>query len=396
MSMFGNNSQFAQRERRLGVIQPHLSNASQQMFVELSQYCPLDLLVSPPPAGAGFGGALPSASPQIRCFVIPTFKPFGPSFGWVQWGVTKHILTQRPHTIFINANPRYFSFWTTLLWARLLRIPVYAHGHGFYRRSRISTLYKIMMSVLLNYVTAYICYAPIVRQAFIDNGFSPDKLAVAHNSLTNAFPVRPEEKTGREQGILFIGRLRAGSNIETLIEVIERIREEDHLPLLLHVIGAGEKAESLRANALHRPWIVMHGEVYDADKIREISLNCFLGCYPGNAGLSVIHMMSLSLPVVTHDDLRAHGPEPSFIRNGQNGLLYDHGKPEESLGHAIRSLACDRSTLSRMSRSAFAEYQHLSNPSLARRFWMIIRNEQNTVVRGCTRADPGTVEPSNR
>src|SRR5712671_2274456 len=142
------------------------------------------------------------------------------------------------------------------------------------------------------------------------------------------------------------------------------MREHDGLPLVLHVIGAGEEAAALREEVLLCPWVVLHGEIYDAKKIREVSLDCFLGCYPGNAGLSVVHMMSLSLPVVTHNDLHAHGPEASFIRDGFSGILYDHADPEQSLYQAIRSLAINAPKVAQMRQNAFATYQNLAHPSL--------------------------------
>src|SRR5205823_3645769 len=87
----------------------------------------------------------------------------------------------------------------------------------------------------------------------------------------------------------------------------------------------------------------------------------------------VVHMMSLSLPVITHDDLPSHqGPEPSFIRNGVSGLLYDHNDPEESLYRAIRSLASDPLLLAQMRQFAFEDYQGLVNPPLSERFWSIL------------------------
>ena len=149
------------------------------------------------------------------------------------------------------------------------------------------------------------------------------------------------------------------------------------MPLILHVIGAGEEAARLRDEVRNCPWVMLHGELYDAEKIREVSLDCFLGCYPGDAGLSVVHLMSLSLPVVTHDDLRAHGPEPSFIRDGVSGILYDHADAEPSLYRAVRSLASDPVKVAEMQQNAFADYQSLANPSLAERLWRIIGESEN-------------------
>jgi glycosyltransferase involved in cell wall biosynthesis len=363
--------------RRLGVIQPQLSNPSREMFLELSQYCPLDVVVSPEPAGQGFRVAPLPQGPRIRYFSGPTLKPFGSRFGLIQWSALRYILHEKPDAIFVNANPRYLTFWLSLLGANARGIPVYAHGHGFYRRARMGWVYKRMMAVLLKLVTGYICYAPIVRQAFLDNGFSPLKLAVAHNSLINRFPVTPGEKQNRGAGpgILFIGRLRRESRLDLLVRVIDRLRREDGLELRLHIVGEGEESARLRAQAGGFSWAIFHGGVYDPERIREISLDCFAGCYPGKAGLSVIHMMSLSLPVITHDDLRNHGPEPSFIRDGIGGWLFDHADPEASLYRALRALASDPAKAAEMGRHAFADYQALAHPSLAERIWAIAGGE---------------------
>jgi glycosyltransferase involved in cell wall biosynthesis len=372
------------KQMRLAVMQPHLSNASREMFLELSQYCPLDLVLSPEPAGQGFQVADLPQGTRIRCFFGRTLRPLGPRVGWIQLSALTYMLRYRPQAVLLNANPRYLTFWLALVWARALGIPAFAHGHGFYRRGRIGRPYKLMMKALLRLVTTYVCYAPIVRQAFIDNGFSAQKLAVAHNSLINRATVTPEEKGEQEKkeknrtelGILFIGRLRRESRLGLLIGAVERIRQEDGVPLVLHVVGEGEEEAALRVGASALPWVIFHGGVYDAKAIREISLQCFAGCYPGTAGLSVLHMMSLSLPVVTHNNLRAHGPEPSFIRDGDSGLLYDWAEAEPSLYRALRSLACDPAMVARMRANAFADYQALAHPSLAERFWSIFsRNE---------------------
>ncbi len=363
--------------KKICIIQPFLVDYRQQVFLDLAKYCHLDLVISPTPSSSGFGQPVSSENPRVRCFTIPTLKPFGEKIGMIQWGIGKYILRERPDSIIIFANPRYFSFWTTLFLGKLLGIPTYAHGHGLFKKHKIGVLYRLMMNVLLKLVTSYICYAPIVQQSFIDRGFPDQKLSVAHNSLVNRFPVQPEEKIGNERGVLFVGRLREGNNMGLLLRVMERIRQSDGIPLTLHVIGTGEGAEQLQREMTHRPWIVLHGGTYDQERIRSISLDCFLGCYPGNAGLSVEHMMSLSLPVVTHNDLSSHqGPEPSFIRDGVSGLLYDHNNPEESLYRAIVSLATDHSNLARMRRAAFEDYQCLVNPPLSARFWAILCSSQ--------------------
>ena len=178
---------------------------------------------------------------------------------------------------------------------------------------------------------------------------------------------------------------------------MERIRQSDGFPLTLHVIGTGKGGQLLQKETNDHTWIVLHGETYDQERIRGISMDCFLGCYPGNAGLSVVHMMSLSLPTVTHDDLLSHqGPEPSFVRDGVSGVLYDHRNPEESLYQAIKSLAADPLRLAKMRQAAFEDYQHLVNPPLSARFWSIL-DARHSAARSDVASCPGSgPEPSRR
>jgi len=363
--------------KRVCVAQPILSHYSLPVFLELAQHCEVDLFFSPAPEELGFGDVTLPDAPNLRYFPVRTLKVWGGRLGMFQRGLLRHIFRHSPDALLLSANLRDLSFWGAVLCGAFLGIPVHAHGHGPFKKKRVGLVYRGTMRTLLRLVTSYICYAPAVRQSFIDYRFDHRKLAVAHNSVVNPFPVRPEEKPGNERGILFVGRLRPGSNLQLLLRVVAKIRENDRLPLSLHVIGAGEEATRLREEARDCPWVLLHGEVYDPKRIRDVSLDCFLGCYPGNAGLSVVHMMSLSLPVVTHNDLHAHGPEPSFIRDGASGVLYDHADPDESLYQAVRSLARDPTRVALMRRKAFADYQSLAHPSLAERLWAIIEGNEN-------------------
>ena len=184
-----------------------------------------------------------------------------------------------------------------------------------------------------------------------------DKVFVVPNSLLNRFAVPPEEKTGKERGILFVGRLRSGSGLALLLRVVRRLKEEGDFPFTLHVVGDGEEAAGLRQQAAACNWIIWHGEASGA-RVSNISRECLFGCYPGNAGLSVVHMMFLSLPAITHDDLSSHEcPEPSYIRKGFTGVLYDHGDPEQSLYRSLQRLAAAPDQVGTMQRSCFEEYQ---------------------------------------
>jgi glycosyltransferase involved in cell wall biosynthesis len=376
------------RIKHLCIIEPLVTNYRLPVYAELSRHCKVDWLFSPAMGESGFGRADRPEERNLHYIEIPMLRPFGEEWGTIQWGLAKYILREKPDAILASANLNSLSLWSTLLLARLKGIPFYAHGHGFFKKRKVDTLRREMMKLLLQLVTSYIAYAPAVRDSFAIHGISVEKISVAHNSLINSSPVRPEEKTGRERGILFIGRLRPGNGLRLLLRVVRRLHEEDGFPVTLQVIGAGEEAHQLRQEAAGSSWVTWHGEVYDPRNIRAISLQCFLGCYPGNAGISVVHMMSLSLPVVTHDDAPRHGPESSFIRNGPSSMLFDHRSPEESLHRVLRTLAAEPSRVAAMQRSVFEDYQSLVNPSLAERLWAILSAGHGAAAANLSAADP--------
>ncbi|HTT33677.1 MAG TPA: glycosyltransferase family 4 protein [Methylomirabilota bacterium] len=358
--------------KRLCIIEPAWTYYRFPVYQELSQRCHVDWVYSPSAKSTGFGAVARATSPNLRYVELPSVRWFGSRFAMIQWGIAGHILRQKPDAIFASANLNYLSFWTTLLLARMKGIPFYAHGHGLIKRRKIGTLRRLMMKTLLRLVTSYVAYAPAVRESLAFQGLPLGKVCVAENSLVNPCLVSPGEKTGKEQGILFIGRLRRGSRLGMLLGVVKRLRQVDGLPVVLHVVGSGEEMQALRQEAKGNSWVKWHGQVYDPEEIRKVSRECLLGCYPGDAGLSVVHMMSLSLPVITHDDATRHGPETSFIRNGHSGVFFDHQNPEESLHQLLRSLAASPSRIARMQRAAFQDYQSLVNPSLAERLWAIL------------------------
>ena len=360
---------------RLCIIDPVWTRYRLPVFEELSRHCTVDWIFSPSRA---FGEVSRCDSPDLRYIEVKMSSSFGRNNGMYQTGLVKYLLTEKPDAIKMFANPRYLSFWTTAFAARLLGIPFHAHGVAFFKRQKLGLGRRLMMRLILRLVTSYIAYAPIVRESLAAQGFEVDKVSIVPNSLLNSFPVRPEEKTGTETGILFVGRLRRGSGLSLLLQVMARLKKEGGFPFTLHVVGDGEEAEDLRRTAADAAWISWHGAASDAE-LREISRECLFGCYPGSAGLSVVHMLSLSLPVIIHDDLSSHeGPEPSYVEEGVSGFLYERDRAEQSLYELLQKVAGDPSQLSRMQRASFEAYQHLTQPSYADRLWSTLTGKEVT------------------
>ncbi len=362
------------------IIQPILTDYRIQVYRELSHLCHLTIIYSPTPNNSqGFGDLSQIANNKtIRWIQIPTLCPFGEKLGMYQCGIINSLRKNRPDKVILFSNLRYFSFWTTLIWCRLNKIPIFLHGHGVYKKKQLGLLWKIIYKIIFKLSSGYICYTPLVADSLLNLGLPKQKIVVAENSLDNPFPVLPAEKKGDENGILFIGRLRFGCGMDNLIKATARMRQQGYPDIVLHIIGGGEKLTEFQKYYGRETWIIFYGECYDAKRIAEISRQCRVGCYPGNAGLSVVHMFSLSLPPITHNDMKNHqGPEPSYIVSGENGLLFEQENPEQGIMDALKEIFDNPQKLKHLQTNAYKTYEMLTQPSLAMRMFNIINDNDN-------------------
>jgi glycosyltransferase involved in cell wall biosynthesis len=359
--------------RRLLIVQPYLTRYRIPVFEELAERYEVLVAASPSSTATGFG--LDAKQHAFGLTEVPEMPILGGKLGMWQQGLIRTMRRFKPDLIFITANPRYLSFWAVLILARLLSIPVFAHGQGLYRKRGLSLGLRVAYTALVRLATAYVCYTEASRQSFQRLGFGPatlNKLRVAENSLSLSATLPPQERTGNERGILFVGRLRAGNGLPMLLAVCEKLREKH--PVELHIVGGGEEEATVREACADKDWVHLHGLIYDQARIRDISKECLVGCYPGDAGLSVLHYMSLSLPPVAHNDLPGHmGPEPSYIEDGVNGFLYDAANREADLGRVLNSIFEAPEALAPVREAAYATYEKVSFPSLAQRFMTIFK-----------------------
>jgi len=359
--------------KKVCYIQPIVANYSVPLFLELGRHWQLTVLYSPAKMTHGYDSDTTAHIHGVNSRKISMIKPLGNKIGMYQIGIIRQLKNLRPDAVIIFANMRYLSFWTTMIWCKINSIPVYPRGHGVYRKESPGLFWKIIYQVLLSACTAYICYTPSVAASLRCLGLPTRKITIAENSLDNPHSVEPNEKTDVEHGILYIGRLRPGCRLELLINTVKCIRDMGHPEVTVHIIGDGPEAKRIRQLASDIPWIQFNGAVYDSEQINRISRSCMVGCYPGNAGLSIVHLMSLSLPPITHDNLTTHeGPEPSYIKSGENGLLFDHRNPEAGLLSALIYVLEKPNELKRMQANAYATYEQIAKPSLAMRIINIV------------------------
>ena len=103
-----------------------------------------------------------------------------------------------------------------------------------------------------------------------------------------------------------------------------------------------------------------------------------MGCYPGNAGLSVVHYFSLRLPPIIHDDICSHmGPEPSYVKDGINGILFSKNFKSSAITESLKRVwQMSQVEYEKVSTAAFSEYKRLNSPSMASKMINILTSQQ--------------------
>jgi glycosyltransferase involved in cell wall biosynthesis len=296
---------------------------------------------------------------------------------YYQTKILKDFLIQKPRFVFIAADPRAVHFWCLLIICKLTKTPIFSHGQGLFRKPHPTIFNRLVYRALCYLSTRYLCYAKISLDSLLSIGIRDSRLAVLDNFIVNKYPVSPESKTKTVNGLLFIGRLRDGCNLDLLFSAMVKLRARGKTQSL-DVIGSGEHAETLTTMAANLDLdVTFHGDIYDDKLISEISKRSSIGVYPGDAGLSVVHYMSLSLIPIVHDRIDLHmGPEPSYIVNEVNGYTFQRGCCLSLAEVIVKAGSCD---VSNIASSAFGSYKKISFTSMHHSLIRIISGDIDVI-----------------
>jgi glycosyltransferase involved in cell wall biosynthesis len=128
------------------------------------------------------------------------------------------------------------------------------------------------------------------------------------------------EKLGLGDGPigLYLGSLYREKRLDFLLDAVQRIREK--IPgFQLLVVGAGTEQTMIEDAALKYSWLhymgpLQHREKAQALRLADVMLN------PGAVGLGIQDSFVSGAPMFT-TDCGLHGPEISYLKSGQNGVM---------------------------------------------------------------------------
>lgn len=357
--------------KKLLVVQPIIAEYRIPVFSEMAKKWEVVVAAGVAPMSDGFGIDSEREDYNFSFVNAPQVKLFSGKLLW-QKSLLKLIFNFRPGIIFISANPRLINLWIFLVLCKLFGIKVYCHGQGAYSKKNLKFLQKVMYSSLVKLSHGYICYTQSVYNSLADF-VAVDKLTVAENSIEidprNVIEIDSQGKFG----VLFVGRLRSESNLLVLIDAVESARLECNLDIVLHIVGGGDSEAQILDYVLKKSWVKFYGACYDSEVICRIARECSIGCYPGNAGLSVVHYMAMGLVPIVHNDSFLHmGPEPSYIINNVNGRTFCVSDGSLGIKKILCELFGDSRLLYSLRVASKNTYDRLSTPSLGERICNII------------------------
>jgi len=350
---------------RVTVVQPALAKYRIPVFRELAKRSGIDLQVV---YGALKGlpnveadGFCAKPSPLRRVEIAGRMAMFHRA----QW---TYATRRHSDVLVMHWSPRYLSAVPAILRARFHGVAVVLWGHGYSKTER--KWWIRIRNWIAQLADAILFYEPRTRERFVEEGWNPEKLFFALNSIDpteieksrRAWQAKPEQlesfrkenHLGKGPVVLFVSRLQRENRVDLLIQAtLELVKTTPSLKVVIIGNGDEEKArlqKLVHALGLSENVLFVDG-IYDEQKLAPWFLVSRVFCYPSNIGLSVIHAFWYGLPVVTSNDSARQNPEVVVIEDGVNSLLYEHGSAQ-SLAAALSRVFTEDELSDSMSRSA--------------------------------------------
>lgn len=288
-------------------------------------------------------------------------------------------MTPGTDVVILNWNARFLENPLCILKARMRGTGIVFFGHGFSKND--SPARKRIRNFLGARADCLLVYSESIRQSLIGEGFAPERVFVAPNSVDQTdiqgarrdWLARPADLDSfRRQNdlgqpspslaspapvLIFCARLDPLRRLDLLLDALPAVARE-HPGVQLIIIGAGEDQSRLREQAARlnildpadarAARVRFLGPIYDETNLAPWFLSSHLMVFPSHMGLSVLHSMGYGVPVVTCDNPVKHGPEFDVIKPGVNGDVYRDGDTAD-LAQKVSRLLADRPRLKAMS-----------------------------------------------
>jgi len=199
------------------------------------------------------------------------------------------------------------------------------------------------------------------KDELVRNGVAPERIAIIHNAIDSGWggsktpfdSLRAELaiEPGRKV-ILIVGRLSREKDHRTLLDAVDRIRQQSSAPPHLVIVGEGPERphieERIRALDL-ASYVTMVGQVPSAEPYYGIADVAVLSSLSEGSPNALLEAMAARIPVVA----TAVGGIPEMVSHGNSALLVAPGDAA-AMAAAITNVLTDDALARRLTSRAHA------------------------------------------
>lgn len=245
--------------------------------------------------------------------------------------------------------------------------PLPAVLHGCYRGSRAATAPVGLSSAIhgsawRSLVAGYIFISKSQSDLLSGFGFPPDRVFIRHNMV----PTREVPSAGRQDTVVYAGRLDAAKGLPVLMRAWDRYQEAPgHPGLRLVIAGSGPLDQDVAGWAAARPSVQLAGQL-DAAGCAQVMAAARAVILPSaweeTFGLAAVEAMALGVPPVA----AAHGSFPELIADGANGVLF-RPRDHEDLARVLVDIGSHPDRYAEYGKQARKAYEQQFDPAASMR-----------------------------
>jgi glycosyltransferase involved in cell wall biosynthesis len=253
--------------------------------------------------------------------------------GFINW-----LEEYNPDALIVEANPRYLATPSAVKWMHARGRKVIGWGLGAPKGNRVWTSFIHQFDAMLS-------YSQRGADEYAALGFPPEKIFVAHNSVSPApaFNIQPST-FNLQPNILFVGRLQARKRVDSLLRACAEMESQPRLV----IVGDGPERAELETLARDvYPAAEFAGAKHGAE-IKPYFAEADLFVLPGTGGLAVQEAMSYGLPVIV---AKGDGTQDDLVREGNGWQI----NPEDygALVSTMKNALSDMARLQKMGQESF-------------------------------------------
>lgn len=303
-------------------------------------------------------------SEEIGGINIRRFKTLNLGAGLRIWqGLAREILQLQPDIIHAHSIGFPHSDVCALL-SKIKRIPSVATTHGALGIGDSAHKENMRRRIWANIVTRHtlrffnrvIAISP-AEKSWVLRAVHPEGICIIPNGVpggifdNNIDTASFRKKYGLKDIpiILYLGRLVEKKGIEYLLRAAPSILKKHKAKILIVGPDGGKKKmlmELSQGLRLEKD-VIFTGELSEEDKLKAIA-SCDMLVLPSKKegqGIVLLEAQAMGKPVIA----TRQGGIPYFIKDGENGILVDYGRPDQ-IADAVQQLLSDTKFRQRISR----------------------------------------------